>query len=511
MTLIRCVIDYFENNKAPLGNFIASFLFFVLLRNFTEVYATHQDLYLMQTLTYSPFYIALACWLIFLICLFTKADVVKVSKMVFAFHAIILLPPIIDILFSTGSAVRMRYFSLSGWESLFKQYVMMGTGQNSMGQRIEVVIAVIGSFIYFFSKNNRWFLSGMYALAIYTCIFCFAIGLSLLNSFFQWLHIAHTPSQDYFFLARLYFISTAICVVLLFYLHNKEKFKMLLYDLRALRIIHYLLMVVLGFVLLRYRTPEQISVPLVITTESFFYFFLIPISIVFAAVFTIISNNVEDLAIDRISNPNRPLVSNRIAEKEYMIIGYIALALSLIASILVNRSCFIFMGLIIGNYYLYSNPPFKLKRIPVLSKLIVGINSAFMALMGYTVFGGAVLTFPPEFLFFLVVCLGLSSNFIDLKDYEGDKSFGIKTLPVLLGLRVSKMVISLFTVFSYVVFYFIIRNYISHLWLLTPMPLLLAAHLFYLNKKEFKEVPVFLIYLAGIIGVIIIMLADSFL
>lgn len=511
LKLIRSVIDYFENSNAPLGNFIASFLFFVLLRNFIEVYATHQNNYLMQTLTYSPFYIALACWFIFFIHLFTNENIVKVSKIVLAFHIIILLPPIIDVLFSSGNAVRMQYAAVSGWKSLLKNYISMGGVRNSLGQRIEVSIAVIGAGIYFFIKTNKWLLSGIYALVIYTCIFCFGIGLSVLNLFFQWIHISYSQSQDYFFLTRLYFISTIICLVLLFYFYNKEKLKILLKDIRAMRIIHYLMMVILGFILLRYRTAEQISIPFVLNTESFFYFFLISISIVFAALFTIISNNVEDISIDRISNSNRPLVKNLIEEKEYKSIGYIALVISLLASMLVNRSCFIFIGLIIGNYYIYSNPPFKLKRIPVLSKLIIGMNSAFMALLGYTVFGGNVMTFPAEFLFFLVICLGLSSNFIDIKDYEGDKSFGIKTLPVLLGLLWSKIVISIFTIFSYSIFYFIIRNYIAHLWLIAPMPLLLAAHLFFLNKKDFKETPVFIIYLAGIIGMVIILMADSFL
>lgn len=511
MNFARRFIDYFENDKAPLGNFIASFLFFILLRNFIEVYATHQDNRLLQTLTYSPFYIALVCWLIILVHICSKEHILKVSKIVMVFFALVLLPPVFDLLVSGSGNVRMRYASISGWESLIRNYFMLEGQWNSLGQKITVGSASVGSFIYFYVKGKSVFVSVIFAMLIHTCFFLFSINMWLINEFFQWASIKYVQSQDYFFLARFYFILTIIGLVIIFYFNDRQKFKLLLKDIRPLRIIHYLIMVGFGIVLLKYRAPDQISVSFEINTESFFYLFLIPISGIFAGLFTIISNNAEDPAIDRISNPNRPLVSSHIGEKEYLTIGYVALAISLIASILVNRSCFIFMGLIIGNYYLYSNPPFKLKRIPVLSKLIVGMNSAFMALMGYTVFGGAVLTFPPEFLFFLIICLGLSSNFIDLKDYEGDKSFGIKTLPVLLGLRMSKIVISVFTVFSYVVFYFIITNYISHLWLLYPMPLLLAAHLFFLNKTKFKETPVFIIYLMEICGIITIMVADSYI
>ena len=217
-------------------------------------------------------------------------------------------------------------------------------------------------------------------------------------------------------------------------------------------------------------------------------------------------NNIQDVEGDRISNINRPLVSEKIPLVSYKRIAWLALVISLLASLLVNRTCFILISLVIGSYYVYSCPPLRIKKIPILSKFIVGINSFLMALMGYAVFGGPVLTFPSEYAFFILVPLSLASNFIDLKDYGGDKAMGILTLPVIFGLSISKIIISVFTLFSYVTIYLIIKDYHLPVYIELAPFLLCLLHIYFLNRKNYKERPVFAIYLSGLIALLIILI-----
>jgi 4-hydroxybenzoate polyprenyltransferase len=296
-----------------------------------------------------------------------------------------------------------------------------------------------------------------------------------------------------------------IFLIPVFYFFNKKYFIALLKDLRYERLAHFFIMLFLGFVLFLKYVKDTNSSIIFINSETVLYFILIPVSCVFAALFTIIINNIQDIKGDRISNKNRPLVLEQIPLKSYTRFAWLSLTISLLASILVNRSCFIFIILVIGIYYIYSCPPFRIKKIPILSKfMVVGVTSFLIALMGYTVFGGTVLTFPLEYTFFILIPLSLAGNFIDIKDYEGDKEMGVSTLPVIFGLPVSKIIISVFTLFSYMTIYFIINEYHLPFWIEIAPFYFSVFHIYYLNRKKYNEKPIFVIYICGLIALITI-------
>ena len=94
--------------------------------------------------------------------------------------------------------------------------------------------------------------------------------------------------------------------------------------------------------------------------------------------------------------------------------------------------------------------------------------------------------------------LTLACNFIDLKDREGDLAGGVKTLPVLLGMRRSQQLIGGFFVLSYVsvgmlfgdngvLFFSVVAG---------------AIQFVLINRKNYQEGPVFLVYLLSLVFVI---------
>lgn len=277
----------------------------------------------------------------------------------------------------------------------------------------------------------------------------------------------------------------------LFFKYRKDHLISLLKDLRYLRIGHYLLFGLLGISL----RPGNISFSEIDLQLVLMVVFSI-LSIIFGIIFSIITNNIFDADIDRISNPNRPLIQGIIGNKEYKNYAYIFLCLSLLFAGFVNFSIFILVFLFIGAYFVYSIPPFRIKRIPIISKWVIGLNSLILLNIGRLLFyPNNPLPFFPSIL--LVGGIGLIANFIDLKDFEGDKAGKILTLPTILGKKRSKRLIGLFFLIIYPASIFLLYPYFSLTILLSILLpfMVLIAFLQYLliNRKKYSEIPIFLL------------------
>jgi 4-hydroxybenzoate polyprenyltransferase len=290
------------------------------------------------------------------------------------------------------------------------------------------------------------------------------------------------------------FILFLIAIPLL-YFANKNYFKIILKDIRLFRLLHYELMFVVGTVLALKISDFDLSV------KSLFSFIFIPLSIAFAWIYSVMTNNIQDYAIDKISNQQRPLVQGKINPVLYNKIAWGFFFSALIYPGLVGFPAFFVILLFIGNYFLYSMPPFRLKRVPFFSKTLIALNSLILVMLGFTIVSGVSIENIPvsNSLFFLVLIIltGLI-NFIDIKDYEGDKQAGIKTLPVLLGLKRSKFIISIFFALTYLLICFLAKEIITLIFFLIAGGLMV----YFINRVNYKEKYVFGIILASLFYII---------
>jgi 4-hydroxybenzoate polyprenyltransferase len=133
--------------------------------------------------------------------------------------------------------------------------------------------------------------------------------------------------------------------------------------------------------------------------------------------------------------------------------------------------------------------------VPIFSKLFIALDSLVLVMLGFIFSGRELLSFPRGLVWYFLVLVTLSANFIDMKDYAGDQKAGIKTLPVLLGLPRAKLLLGGFLLLTY-----------SFLGLaLVDLRITLGglalgvAQFFLVNKKEYRELWVFALHLAGII------------
>lgn len=235
------------------------------------------------------------------------------------------------------------------------------------------------------------------------------------------------------------------------------------------------------------------------------------VSIAAAWSFSIITNNITDVGIDEVSNPSRPLVASKISLSRYYLAAGVLLVVALVCALAVSVvACFI-VALFIGNYFMYSMPPLRLKRVPFFSKLAIVINSGALMMAGFSAFtvlepsviarfAAEVPMLPFSTLCLLFCVLLLATNFIDIKDYEGDKKEGINTLPVLLGLPLSKALIGGAFLFLYIVAGLYLGGPLSYLAVVTGV-----LQCYVINRKNYEEAYVFLLYLPSLMALFFVL------
>lgn len=288
----------------------------------------------------------------------------------------------------------------------------------------------------------------------------------------------------------------ALIPIIAFLVLRPSVFGVLIKDSRPNRILHYLLMAVFG-ASLQVEAFDQLLEPWVLLRFALFFLLLF-----YAGQFAIVTNNVEDLPVDRITNPNRPLVQSHIAQRQYQTIASICLFITLSLSLTIGLLEFATISALSLVYFLYSAPPFKLKRYVFLAKFLIGTNSFFAALYGFVLMGGKYTSFPLEWGVFILVPISLMANFIDLKDTAGDRVVQVKTLPVILGQRKASFLIVVFAFITYLYAGILLHNaYISVL-----ISLLCLFHIYLILRTPYKEGLLFILHNSLFFGLILLLL-----
>jgi 4-hydroxybenzoate polyprenyltransferase len=264
-------------------------------------------------------------------------------------------------------------------------------------------------------------------------------------------------------------------------------------DLRVPRILFYIALAGLGLAL-SLKTPEHLWAFL--SKKEAWLIPLFVVALIFAAVFAIVTNNLEDLPADRISNPNRPLVTGEVNPSHYLIAGVICEAVALLISFLASWEMFAGIATISIGYFIYSCKPLRLKRIPVLSKFIIGVNSLVVAVTGFALTGADWHSFPVAWIIFILVPLSLAANFVDLKDVEGDRQTGVATLPVIMGLNNARYLIAVSTLAVYAMGGILL----GIVWVYPLNAVAAMIHIWLLFRQPYAEKWVFLILLASLFG-----------
>ena len=146
-------------------------------------------------------------------------------------------------------------------------------------------------------------------------------------------------------------------------------------------------------------------------------------------------NQCTDIEIDAINKPDRPIPSGQISLRAAYCITVTLYSISILTSLFVNYE---FMILILISTLLgigYSIKPFRFKDRLVISNLSIAIwYGVVNFLLGWTV-SKSIDTAPLTIILFLAVFDFFANMSKDYRDIEGDKAYGIRTIPLVLGER----------------------------------------------------------------------------
>lgn len=514
LNMSRNIIGSLESPSLPFWCVVFTFLASVTLRNFVEFFSNNTWIKSDMLLHFYASYFVLGLTLLLAFHLWTKEKIEKLFKLIFSSFIILIVGPSIDLLITGGKGNHITYlmpeFHGSYVNLIERFFTFFGKFQEfgvSPGLKIEIFLALIGVALYFYIKKLSWLKIILGTISIYAIIFIYSFSPYTMKTVFDGLQISFAYSETLFI--NFFLLIAFFLLMALGFLENKKFFWSIVKDIRLTRLLHYWLMFVLGFILVMSVKNQPI-----LNEESIFYLPFIFISILFAGIFSIITNNIADVEIDKVCNEDRPLVRSEISLVDYKKIAGSALVMSLVYAAAVNFKVFFLILFCVGNYFIYSMPPLRIKRIPFFSKAVILLNSVALIIVGFNGlnnlnilyflkfiqdFGANISNFSLLFGLFLFACL-LAINFIDIKDYEGDKRGGVKTLSVIFGLKISKILISFGFLAAYLLAGVLIGSQ-SILWL----SIFLGVVQFYLvNKKTYQEGYIFAVYLLSLVGLFLI-------
>jgi geranylgeranylglycerol-phosphate geranylgeranyltransferase len=165
-------------------------------------------------------------------------------------------------------------------------------------------------------------------------------------------------------------------------------------------------------------------------------------------------NQIYDLEIDRINKPKRPLPAGDLTVRQAWVFTWIMFAIGLLPTWLVvpypyttwhdkffapvaQHECFFIYFAAFVSTFIYSVPAFgRTKAHPIGANVTIAIpRGCLLKVAGWTMVARAT-TLEPWFIgsIFMLFLLGSAST-KDFSDMKGDAAGGVRTLPIVLGVR----------------------------------------------------------------------------
>jgi 4-hydroxybenzoate polyprenyltransferase len=284
--------------------------------------------------------------------------------------------------------------------------------------------------------------------------------------------------------------------------------------------------IILGQFLVKYYLDKFITNPVFDTLS----FTLLVFSTICIAAAGYIINDIYDVDVDSINKPERIIINKFISEKTanklYLTLNILGLLTGYYLSMRIgNERLFTFFLMPSALLYFYS---ITLKKIFLIGNLVIAVLIGFSLMLVvifdlYEVFQtkNIAFTIPNAIFKTALYYAGFASFFNlireiikDLEDYKGDKQMGYKTMVVLLGIPISKIIILtlntlLITVLTYLSYSVFSANNTILLYLFGLI--ILSIYLFFRiiesqEKTDFSKLSFLLklIMLYGIFGIVLL-------
>lgn len=431
--------------EKPIGFFkySVSLAAIIITRNVLEAFSgtgfTEQPgSYLLHyPLAYIAPLLALSCTLSIL----SKVPVIRVTRLMLYVWLLTLLPPLLDMLVSTGTESRgaqIGYLPVEQGEywSTFINFFNPGMGLKgaTVGIRLEALIACLMSFLYVYVKSRNLLRSIVAPLIIFAVSFFFFtfpnIYLALVKLFdpdvkdftdlflTRGVLIRTDTSKLSLIIAQVDLILLAIVFVIWLGLYRGVKGVTHLYKLLFQgRTATAATMTFLGFligwrIILPYENFQNLL--------SHHSDFLSLISLLLAAVAA--SAGISCL------EPDKDSQSENESEIHSMEMMFVLLAFASANTLVIGFAPFCFLLIYVSAALFRESPPFQLKRYPALSSLAKALGSVALISMSYSLFTGSRTPsyFPRTLLVMLFAALAIGFFAVQLGEHGGDKNRSVQ-------------------------------------------------------------------------------------
>jgi homogentisate phytyltransferase/homogentisate geranylgeranyltransferase len=377
------------------------------------------------------FYFCLFLILVILISLLIRENVRKVTKAASFGLVAITFVPVIDWLINRGYMITYPLRSGAYFLDFLNPFVSLANIGVSPGQRITIVLISFLISIYAFSKTRSHFRAALLFLVSLIVIIIFG-GLTTLlaanrpETVFVPGSILYTDTQKY---CVIYLLVFSVFVFVYLYMLSREFFTSILRSMRWERMTFYGMMAVFGLGI------SMVQKGIGFQTGIFDYLGIVTLflSLAFAFWGLQVFNDIFDVDIDRVTGRRNPLLS-RVTIGQYSAFFILLAILASVYALIINFSSFLILVAYLFLGIIYSLPPARLKRIPVISTMNIAVAVCLAIGLGFSVYyGGRALNAMPGKLIFptlIAVTLGFSAK--DIGHVDGDKAQGVVTLPVLL-------------------------------------------------------------------------------
>ena len=221
-----------------------------------------------------------------------------------------------------------------------------------------------------------------------------------------------------------------------------------------------------------------------------------------------IINNFYDSEKDLINRPQKSKLDRLVSQNTKLSFYFVLNFSAVIMASYVSFNAVVFFSLYIFGIWFYSH---KLKKLPFIGNLtsaILTITPFFAIFLYYKNFESVIFVHA-IFLFLMISMRELTK---DLENMKGDLLLGYKTIPVVYGEKVSKVMLTALIVFTSVPVYLLLNHYdVGHMYIFFYLSvILLLIFLLLLWKSKTKTHYLILhnilkfIILAGVFSIVLI-------
>jgi 4-hydroxybenzoate polyprenyltransferase len=446
---------------------IISFISIAMIRDFIEsiIEGRSSLVQILSPLTrieYSFFWYGIFFSVAIFIHLISKRKISEISKLIISGWWVTLTPPIVDSLVYK-SRFAMTYLNSSN--NLLKFLTFYNNSkpgfEATYGIRVEIFFVILMISLYVASVTRNALKTIFSALGVYSIIF-FYMGLPFFISTFldipyQSLSYPLDYIYGYLFIFTIiipiyisllnknglkkFLKSTKKFISIDFIILNKTTINNVIKNIRPFRVAHYSLLMIIGIIISFGITNSSFSQ--IYNLNNLIKFIGLWLSLVTAWLFAVGVNDIFDIGIDKTSNKNRPLIKQSITIKNYYYLSFLMLVVSLALSFWVSHAAGNIILYFIAAYsFVYSAPPFRLRRFLFIPNILIGLCSLLSVYLGLSFIskGQAFDVLPNKMALLIFLSFSLASTIKDIKDEKGDKKSGITTIPTLFGIKNGKKI-----------------------------------------------------------------------